>query len=300
VTDAERPLDGRVALVTGGGTGIGLAIASRYAAAGADVVLVGRREEPLRIAAEQIARDTGAQAVVHAGDVREEAVLDGAIDAAWSRLGRLDVLVNNAGGQFIAPAELISRRGWQAVIEIDLNATFYWSQRAAQRWMQAEAGGAIVNIVGPFRDRATPGMVHAGAARAGVVHMTRTLAVEWAPFGIRVNNIGPAVLTDGMRAEFAAGSTAVVEELERRLPMGRWGTPGEIGDVALFLASDASAYITGETLVMDGAVWSAEGLGMRPPSSKRWVDDPEAKGRRDWASTLLDAGEEPPWRSDTR
>jgi NAD(P)-dependent dehydrogenase (short-subunit alcohol dehydrogenase family) len=294
VTSPERPLDGRVALVTGGGTGIGLAIASRYATAGADVVLVGRRESVLREAAAQIESGSGARALVHAGDVRDEAVLDGALDAAWSGLGRLDVLVNNAGGQFIAPAELISRRGWAAVIDVDLNATFYWSQRAARRWMEAKRGGAILNIVGPFRDRATAGMVHSGAARAGVVHMARTLAVEWAPFGIRVNNIGPAVLTDGMRAEFAAGSAAVVEDLERRLPTGRWGTPREIGEVALFLASDAAAYITGETLVMDGAVWSAEGLGMRPPSSRRWVDDPDSERRRDWAGPLLDAGEERP------
>ncbi len=222
--------------------------------------------------------------------MREETTLDAAMAAAWEGLGRLDVVVNNAGGQFVAPAELISRRGWRAVIEIDLDATFYWSQRAARRWIEAGERGAILNIVGPFRDRGTPGMAHSGAARAAVVQLARTLAVEWAPFGIRVNNIGPAVLTDGMRAEFASGDGTVVEELERRLPTGRWGTPREIGDVALFLASEAASYVTGETLVMDGAVWSGEGLGMRPPSARRWVDEPDADSRRDWPKPLLDEG----------
>ena len=283
-------LDGKVALVTGGGTGIGLAIASRFAAEGAGLVLVGRRETVLRDAATGLADEHGVRVEVVAGDVRDETTLDAAMVAAWEGLGRLDVVVNNAGGQFVAPAELISRRGWRAVIEIDLDATFYWSQRAARRWIEAGERGAILNIVGPFRDRGTPGMAHSGAARAAVVQLARTLAVEWAPFGIRVNNIGPAVLTDGMRAEFASGDGTVVEELERRLPTGRWGTPREIGDVALFLASDAASYVTGETLVMDGAVWSGEGLGMRPPSARRWVDEPDADSRRDWPKPLLDEG----------
>lgn len=284
----ELGLTDRVAIVTGGGTGIGLAIAERLAAEGVKLVLVGRREAVLAAAASRLAAD-GAVARIVAGDVREPTVLEAALDAAWSGLGRLDIVVNNAGGQFVAPAELISRRGWTAVVDVDLNATFFWSQAAAQGWIEREVAGAIVNVVGPFRDRATPGMAHSGAARAGVVHLARSLAVEWAPFGIRVNNVGPAVLTDGMRAEFAAAEGSVVDELTRRLPTGRWGTPREVGDLAAFLASDAAGYVTGETVVMDGAAWSGEGFGMRTISRRRWVAEPGAEARRDWPRALLEA-----------
>jgi NAD(P)-dependent dehydrogenase (short-subunit alcohol dehydrogenase family) len=272
-----------VAIVTGGGTGIGFAVAERLAAEGVRLVLVGRREALLTEAVAKLETE----AVAVPGDVREPATLEAALDAAWNGLGRLDILVNNAGGQFIAPAELISRKGWTAVIDVALNATFLWSQGAAQRWIERETPGAIVNMVGPFRDRATPGMAHSGAARAGVMHLTRTLAVEWAPVAIRVNNIGPAVLTPGMRGEFADADATVIDELTNRLPTGRWGTLREVGDLTAFLASDVAGYVTGETVVMDGAAWSAEGFGMRPLSNRRWVTEPDAAARRDWPSALL-------------
>jgi NAD(P)-dependent dehydrogenase (short-subunit alcohol dehydrogenase family) len=133
--------------------------------------------------------------------------------------------------------------------------------------------------------------VHAGAARAAVVHLTRTLAVEWAPFGIRLNCLGPAVLTDGMRAEFAESDPTVLDELERRLPGGRWGTPDELAGTALFLCSDASSFVTGELLVMDGGAWAAQGLGMRAISGRRWSTEPDAGARRDWSGSLM--GDEP-------
>ena len=283
----ELGLTGRVAIITGGGTGVGLAIAQRLAAEGVASVLVGRRQAVLDDAAARL-REDGATVRVIAGDVREEATEAAAIAAARDDLGRLDILVNNAGGQFVAPAELISRRGWEAVIATDLTAVFTWSQAAARHWIERAAPGAIVNVVGPFRDRATPGVAHSGAARAAVMHLARTLAVEWGRFGIRVNNVAPAVLTDGMRAEFAGASDGVVADLEHRLPLGRWGTPVEIGDLTAFIASDIAGYVSGETVVMDGAAWMAEGFGMRPLSGRRWLTEPGAAQRRDWASALQD------------
>jgi citronellol/citronellal dehydrogenase len=291
LSDRLASLKGRAAIVTGGGTGIGRAIAEALADHGVDLVLVGRRAEVVEAVARKIAADRGIRATFVAGDVRDEAALEEAVAHAYRELGRLDILVNNAGGQFVAPAEMISRRGWQAVIDIDLNATFYWSQRVARGWIDAEETGTIINIVGPFRDRGTPGMAHSGAARAAVVQLVRSLAAEWAPFGIRVNNIGPAVLTDGLRAEFASSEGSVVDEMTRRLPTGRWGTLEEVGDVAVFLASEMAAYVSGETIVMDGAVWSGEGFGMRPISKRRWPHDPDAEGRRDWPRHLFEAGD---------
>ena len=242
--------DGQVALITGGGTGIGRCIAHELARLGATVVIAGRRPEPLAETGAEIQAD-GGLAFPLSLNIRDEVAVQAALAAVVADHGRLDLLVNNAGGQFVAGAEEISAKGWRAVIDTNLNGTFWVSQAAFTAWM-GEHGGSIVNIVADMWN-GFPGMCHTGAARAGVVNMTQTLAIEWASKGIRVNALAPGiVLSSGMKnypdivLDFAV-------EMARQNPSGRLGTESEVSAATVFLLSPAAAYITGASLRVDGA-----------------------------------------------
>lgn len=255
-------LAGRVAFITGGGSGIGFGIASELARAGADLALFSRDADRLSAAADRL-RDAHGRRVVHvAGDVRDPEALVSAVGRTANELGRLDVLVNNAAGNFYAPTETLSPNGWRAVVEIDLFGTFYACQ-AAFPVMSKQRFGRIVSISMTLHHRGWPLMAHATAAKAGVDALTRTLAIEWARHGITANAVAPGPIpTEGVRKAFTkpdGGPDAFGERAEaegefatRFIPAGRLGTPEDIGRMVTYLASPAGDWITGQVFVVDG------------------------------------------------
>ena len=252
-------LAGRVAIITGGATGIGLVAARALAQLGARVVLASRKEDALRRSVESL-RSEQLRAEWKVLNVREADAVERVFGEVALEHGRLDVLVNNAGGQYVQPAEQITPKGWRAVIDVNLNAIFYCASAAGRRMIEAGTGGCILNVIASFADRSSAGMVHSGAARAGVAHMTRTLAREWAGLGVRVNAIGPQLLTGAAEEAYGPGG---VEYVASATPMGRWGTEEEIAAWFVALCSPISGYVTGAIIPVDGGNAAGEGLGFR-------------------------------------
>lgn len=250
----DRP----VALVTGGGTGIGLAIAQAFAREGYDLAIASRSPEHLAAGGARL-RPLGARVLEVPTDVRQPDQVDRLIGAVRTEYGRLDVLVNNAAGNFVAPAERISPNGWRAVVGIVLDGTFLCS-RASFPLLRRAPSPAIVNIVAAYAWMAGPGTAHSAAAKAGVLALTRTLAVEWARYRIRVNAVAPGPV----RTEGTDRQLWISEELRRTItdgvPLGRFGTEAEIADAVLFLAGPRAGYITGEVLAVDGGQWLGKGV----------------------------------------
>jgi citronellol/citronellal dehydrogenase len=244
-------LDGRTALVTGGGTGIGRATALGLARVGARVAVLGRRAEMLAETA-ALAQEHGGDVLGYPCDLREPDQVDTVLEEVLAAHGRIDVLVNNAGGQFVAPAETISPNGFRAVTRLDLDAVFNLTVAVANRSMIPSGGGAVVTVTISPR-RAMPGMAHSAAARAGVEGMTRTLAVEWGRYGIRLNCVAAGLVHTA--AWDAYGLDPV--QVGRSIPAGRLATPEEVADAIVFLASPAAGYVTGATLLVDGGLDNA-------------------------------------------
>jgi NAD(P)-dependent dehydrogenase (short-subunit alcohol dehydrogenase family) len=244
----EQILAGKVAFVTGGGSGIGAGIAARLAEQGAKVALLGRTREKLDAVAAAIDEKKGA-ASVHPADVRDYAALAGAMAGAVEAHGRLDILICSAAGNFLAPAASLSANGFRAVIDIDLCGTFNASRAAFEHL--AKTRGTIVSITATQAEIPTPLQCHAGAAKAGIEKLTRDLALEWGRFGVRVNAVAPGPIegTEGM-ARLAPGQAE--DALKRRVPLQRYGRIDEIADAVLYLVSPAAAYVTGATLLVDG------------------------------------------------
>jgi peroxisomal 2,4-dienoyl-CoA reductase len=258
-----------VALVTGGGTGIGLGISELLAELGAHVVIASRKPQHLEAALNTITA-RGHQASVVQLDVRDNEQVKAVVDGVAATHGRLDLLVNNAAGNFYAPSATLSPNAWKAVVEIDLYGTFYCSQ-AVYPIMAKQGGGRIVSTSMTLHYRGWPLMAHATAAKAGVDALTRTLAVEWAPQRIRVNAIAPGPIpTEGVRKAFtppaesgvpdvfAAAEEKMAEYARKGIPLGRWGTPRDIANMVAFLASPAGDWITGGIFVVDGGEWLAK------------------------------------------
>jgi citronellol/citronellal dehydrogenase len=249
-----------VALVTGGGTGIGRATALALARDGAAVAICGRRPEPLEEARAEL-EAAGAECLVHQADVREPDQVEALVDAVLARFGRIDVLVNNAGGQFIAPAEEISLRGWRAVHRLAVDAVWNLTHEVATRSLIPNRSGVVV-FVGFSPRRGIPGFTHASAARAAVENMASSLANEWSRYGIRTVCVSlGTILTEGLEGYGAEQ----IAEWETTVPLGRLGTPEEAASVIAFLASPAASYVTGTTVVVDGGA-DAWGLAEPPPS----------------------------------
>jgi peroxisomal 2,4-dienoyl-CoA reductase len=266
---APELLNGQVALVTGGGTGIGLGISELLAELGAHVVIASRKPQHLEAALTTITA-RGHQASVVQLDVRDNEQVKAVVDGVAATHGRLDLLVNNAAGNFYAPSATLSPNAWKAVVEIDLYGTFYCSQ-AVYPIMAKQGGGRIVSTSMTLHYRGWPLMAHATAAKAGVDALTRTLAVEWAPQRIRVNAIAPGPIpTEGVRKAFtppaesgvpdvfAAAEEKMAEYARKGIPLGRWGTPRDIANMVAFLASPAGDWITGGIFVVDGGEWLAK------------------------------------------
>lgn len=243
---------GRTAFVTGGGTGIGLAIASELRLLGANVVIGSRKQDNLDAGLEALGGVDGpGEAVAHVCNIRDEESVDAAVTFARERFGRIDMLVNNGGGQFPSPAMAISRRGWDAVIETNLTGTFLMSRAVARDAMSDGSGGAIVNVIAQMWN-GFPMMAHTGAARAGVDNLTHTLAFEWAPMGIRVNSVAPGVILSSGVDNYTPADREVFFESVEYIPAGRLGTPREVAAAVLFLLSPAAGFVTGTTLKIDG------------------------------------------------
>lgn len=246
-------LNGHVAFVTGGGTGITGGVARALAEAGASVALISRTLEHLEPAAKVI-NDAGGKAFAVAADVRDSEAVEKAIADTIAHFGKIDIVVNGAAGNFLAPAEALSPNGFGTVVDIDLKGTFNVC-RAAFAQLK-EHRGQILNISATLHYLGTPMQLHVSAAKAGVDALTRNLAVEWGRYGIRVNGIAPGPIedTEGMKRLVPE---PVKEGLKKRIPLGRFGRIADIEKAAVFLCSDAASFINGAMLVVDGGQWLA-------------------------------------------
>ncbi len=239
--------EGHVAVVTGGASGIGLAVAEALGELGARVAICGRNKDKLA-RAEQRLRGLGVEIFADVCDIREASHLAAFTDAVRSKLGTISVLVNNAGGQFPTTAETVTPRGWEAVVRNNLTGTFFMTQTVATKHMIPAKKGRIVNVIANIA-RGFPGMIHTGAARAGVENMTKTLAIEWAAHNIQINSVAPGIIRTSGIDQYPP---ELVEASRERTPMKRLGSAGEVAQLIVYLACDAAHFVTGESWYIDG------------------------------------------------
>ncbi len=241
---------GKVVVVTGGGSGIGRCAAHELAALGAHVVLVGRKPEKLEAVLAEIAQD-GGSASAQVCDIRQEEAVKQTVAAILAAQGRLDGLVNNAGGQYLTPLEAITAKGWDAVVATNLTGGFLMARECYVQCMR-KTGGAIVNIVADMWG-SMPGMGHSGAARAGMVSFTETAALEWAHAGVRVNAVAPGYIASSGMDHYPKEAAPMFRAMTQTVPLGRFGLEAETSAGIVFLLSPAASFISGTTLRIDGA-----------------------------------------------
>jgi NAD(P)-dependent dehydrogenase (short-subunit alcohol dehydrogenase family) len=249
-------LENRVVLITGGGTGLGRSMAVRFAELGAAAFLVARREGPLRETANEIAAK-GGRAAFATADVRDAAAVEKAVDAAEREVGPVDTLVNNAAGNFLARTEKLSANAFGSVVDIVLKGTFHCTTALARRWIAAKRPGTVLNIVTTYAASGAGSgfVVPSACAKAGVLAMTRSLAVEWARHHIRLNAVAPGPFpTEGAWSRIVA-SKEWEERMLAKHPMHRFGTHGELADLAVYLIAPGSEYVNGECVTIDGGQW---------------------------------------------
>ncbi len=258
MTHGTSELAERVAFITGGATGLGLEMAKTFGRRGARLVLASRSEAHLESGA-HLLRSEGIEVLTLPLDVRDARKVRAAVRCAYDHFGALDILVNNAAGNFIRPAERLPEKAFANIVDIVVNGTFYAS-RAAASFMRDQGRGVILNIVATYAWTGGPGTVHSATAKAGVLAMTRTLAVEWAAQGIRVVALAPGAMeTPGASARLWP-SKEFEERVRQRVPLGRFARLGEVADAAAYLVSDRAEYITGECLTIDGGAWLGRGV----------------------------------------
>lgn len=241
----------QVILVTGGGSGIGRCTAHELASLGARVAIAGRKRDKLDQVVSEI-ETSGGVARAFVCDIREEAQVVTLVEAVLAAFGRIDGLVNNAGGQFAAPLAAINQKGWETVVRTNLTGGFLVARECFTQWM-CDHGGRIVNIVADMWG-GMPGMGHSGAARAGMVNFTETAALEWAPAGVRVNAVAPGWIASGGLDQYPEEMAEHIRGLARIVPLARLGTESEVSAAIAFLLSEGAAFITGTTLRVDGGV----------------------------------------------
>ena len=238
---------GKVVLVSGGGSGLGKATAILCGRLGATVVICGRDEEKLA-AVQTVFDGAGLTLDAHSLTIRDAEAVDALMGKIWDQHGRLDVLVNNAGGQYAQNAIDLSTKGWNAVVDTNLNGTWYMTQAAARRWIDNKQAGNVVNVVADIW-RGMPQMAHTAAARAGVVYMSKTIAVEWAPFDIRVNCIAPGCCESSAFARYTPEGRATLYQSN---PMRKAGDEWDVAEAIVYLAASSGKFVTGEVLTVDG------------------------------------------------
>lgn len=257
-TGSVRDFEGKVAIVTGGGTGLGRCVALGLARRGAKVVVASRKIEKLQPVVDEIIA-AGGQAMAHAFDVRNYNEVEQLLAKTKERFGRVDILVNNAAGNFYIPSENLTPNGWKAVVGIVLDGTWYCSHVIGNEMIK-QGGGQILNVVANYAWSGQPGVVHSCSAKAGVLAMTRTLAVEWGGYGIRVNAFAPgAMVTENASANLKYDSDKAQEMIKKIVPVGRLTSPEEMAETALFMMSPTAAYMNGEVLTADGGAWLPRG-----------------------------------------
>lgn len=249
---------GQNVLVTGGGTGIGLAVAKRFAEHGAGVAVLSRKREHVEPAAAEIAK-SGARSHWVVADVRDVEQVRGAVAEVEERLGPLDVLVNGASGNFLVPAETMSANAWAAVRGIVLDGTFHMSKVVGERMLDRRRG-VVVNLLATYAWGAAPLTAHNGAAKAGVLSLTRTLGIEWAARGVRVVGVTPGFVDTPQSRQNLWPEPEMQKRILESIPLARFMREEEAADAVLFVASPAAAYMTGEVLTMDGGQWLNRGI----------------------------------------
>lgn len=250
-------LQGKVILITGGGTGLGRAMGERFLSLGARLAICGRRAEVLAQAAAEMGA-AGGEVLAVPCDVRDPARVEAMMEAVWHRYGGLDVLVNNAAGNFASPTERLSHRAVDAVLNIVLHGTFYCTLAVGKRWLEAGRGGVMLNIVATYASSGAGSayVVPSAAAKAGVLALTRSLAVEWGPRGIRQVAIAPGPFpTPGAWQRLVPGAGQDSPRRAHSVPLGRFGEHEELANLASFLVSDYAGYINGEVVTIDGGEW---------------------------------------------
>ncbi|CUB01203.1 MULTISPECIES: SDR family oxidoreductase [Comamonas] len=261
---------GQVVVVTGSGSGIGRCVAHELASLGATVALVGRNQDKL-VAVQAELQQAGVPAdrvSRHGADIRDEAAVKALVAEVLARHGRIDALVNNAGGQYIAPLASIGAKGWQAVLDTNLTGGFLMARECFVQYM-AEHGGSIVNMVADMWG-SMPGMGHSGAARAGMVSLTETAAAEWAPHGVRVNAIAPGYIASSGMDHYPPEAAAMLRKMPATVPAGRFGNEAEVSASIVFLLSPAASFISGTVLRVDGARPQVR-MGMGPVAASAEV-----------------------------
>ncbi|MFC4768366.1 SDR family oxidoreductase [Effusibacillus consociatus] len=247
-------LKDKVVLITGGGTGLGRAMGERFLELGAKLAITGRREEVLQTAAQEMSGE-GKEVFYKSCDVRDPAQIQELVDAVEQRFGHIDVLVNNAAGNFISPTERLSPRAVDAVLNIVLHGTFYATLEVGKRWIKQGKGGTMLNIVTSYASTGSGFVVPSAAAKAGVLAMTRSLAVEWARYGIRQVAIAPGPFpTEGAWSRLSP-TPELAEHAIKRVPLRRAGDKQELANLASYLISDYAGYINGEVVTIDGGEW---------------------------------------------
>ena len=251
-------LKGQVAVITGGGTGIGLAIARRLGALGARIVIGSRNSANLESGSAEL-RHAGLDPLAVQVDVRNPEQVDELVERSVRHFGHIDILINNAAGNFVCRAEELSPNGWNAVIGIVLNGSFYCSRAVGRHMIARGQGGSIVSILANYVWTGSAGTIHSAAAKAGVMSMTQTLAAEWAKHRIRVNAVAPGPIESPGAAKQLWNTPEAVQRITELVPLKRWGKPEEIADAVAFLVAPGSGYITGEILTVDGGAWLGRG-----------------------------------------
>lgn len=261
---------GQVVVVTGSGSGIGRCVAHELASLGATVALVGRNQDKLAAVQAELQQAEVSEDRVsrHSADIRDEAAVKALVTEVLARHGRIDALVNNAGGQYIAPLASIGAKGWQAVLDTNLTGGFLMARECFVQHM-AEHGGSIVNMVADMWG-SMPGMGHSGAARAGMVSLTETAAAEWAPHGVRVNAIAPGYIASSGMDHYPPEAAAMLRKMPATVPAGRFGNEAEVSASIVFLLSPAASFISGTVLRVDGARPQVR-MGMGPVAASAEV-----------------------------